>query len=141
MNAQGPPSSPAVPPTGTSRKSKKPRTGKEDELTAFASLTESQQRLPQALVLSRLADDDTGCSVQVLRIGLFTKYLVLSKRLSALAECCLKDANLLTSVFESTVMTILKLSAGNVSVVAVDVHIVQDHQTLHTVCYCGELNN
>ncbi|KAL3147222.1 hypothetical protein ABBQ32_002718 [Trebouxia sp. C0010 RCD-2024] len=60
------PASPVVPPGGISHKAKKVRTGKEDEteLTAFASLGESQQRLPQALVLSKLADDDKDCSVQ-----------------------------------------------------------------------------
>ncbi|KAL3136492.1 hypothetical protein ABBQ38_005745 [Trebouxia sp. C0009 RCD-2024] len=141
---KGPPASPVVPLTGISHKAKKVRTGKEDEteLTAFPNLRESQQtlRLPQALVLSRLMDDDKDCSLQVLRIGPFTKYLVLSQQLPALAGCCMKDGNLLTSVIESTMTTVHKLSAGNVSILAVDVHILQDRQSLHIVCYCGDLN-
>lgn len=141
-DVQGPSSSPVTPEVNMSHPAKKARNGKEDDtvLMAFASLMKSHQRLPQTLLLHRLADDDEDCSVQVLHAGPFTKYIVLSKRLPASAESCLKVGDLLTALFESILATLHKLSAGRVSVLAVDVHISRDHQTSHTICYCRDYN-
>ena len=132
----------AAAPEGISRKSKRARTSKEDEalLMPFASLTSSQQRLSESLLLCHLADTNKDCMVQVLQIGGFMKYLVLSVVLHAQAASCMIDWNMCTPVFESTLANLHELSVGHVNVLAVDMHLLQTYQIVHTVCYCGELN-
>ena len=127
---------------GVSPMSKKARTNKEHDalLMPFESLTRSQQRLSESALLSRLAGETRDCIVQVLQIGGFMKYLVLSIVLHVSAGSCMNDGNMYTSVFESTLTTLRKLSVGNVSVLAIDMHILQNYQLVYTVCYCGELN-
>lgn len=68
------------------------------------------------------------------------KYLVLSIVLHAQAESGMIDRDMFTPVFESVLTTLRELSAGNVSVLAVDMHLLPNYQIVHTVCYCGELN-
>lgn len=129
-------------PAGISPKFKQARTNKEDEalLMPFESMTSAQQRLSESSLLCRLADTNRDCIVQVLQIGGFMKYLVLSVVLHAQAESCVIDGNICTPLFESILTMSHELSAGNVSVLAVDMHILQDCQIAHTICYCGELN-
>ena len=140
--SQEPTTSAVAAPIGTSPKSKKARTSKEDNalLTPFGSLTRSQQRLSGSLLLSRLANEIKDCIVQVLQIGDFMKYLVLSIVLHVPAGSSVNKTNTSTRVFESTLTTLCKLSAGNVSVLAIDMHVLLHYQVAHTICYCGELN-
>lgn len=139
---QEPTPSAVTAPIGISTKSKKARTSKGDDalLMPFEFLTQSQQRLSESLLLFRLADENRDCIVQVLQIGGFMKYLVLSILLHVPAGLCMNDMHMSTPVFESTLTTLCKLSAGHVSVLAIDMHILQRYQIVHTICYCGELN-
>lgn len=132
----------AAAPEGISPEVKRARTSKEDEalLIPLASFTSSQQRLPESLLLCSLADANKDCVVQVLQIGGFMKYLVLSIVLHAQAPSCMVDWNMCTHVFESTLANLHELSTGHVNVLAVDMHLFQNYQAVHTVCYCGELN-
>ena len=128
-------------PRRISPKLKKARTSNEDDvlLLPFESLTGSQQRLTESVLLSRLADDIRDCTVQVLQISGFMKYFVLSTVLHVPAGSCMNDRNMSTPVFES-LTTLHELSVGDVSVLAIDMHLLQNYQIVHAVCFCGELN-
>lgn len=99
-----------------------------------------QQMYPE---LASLAKHYT---LQVLQTGAFTKYIVISRigtmykaELSG-SNCNRVQAQHLSKALQAAISSVQKLSACNVSVLALDLQLSECCQSFHTMCLSREMN-
>ena len=103
------------------------------------SVQSQQQQL--FLMLAALAKD---CTVQLLQVGGFTRYIVISATLYKAevsgSSCNGVQAQHLNETLKAAITSVQKLSAHNVSVLAVDLQLSECCQSFHTICFSSQMN-